>query len=233
MWGFIQIKRFLRKPDAKLCTWEGGMKKIQLQRELWFWSGCNLSLKSISSEGICKIFSTIFLVLTIPCCIQTDESVIPDTFWHAATGGGKFVVGLDLGFGFFFCASVNYILFFFHWIIYWFVAEKKEFVISLQSQHYNLNLNSASPQMLENLLQPKQSDFVIECGGSAVKEIRSEMRKGWVSLVGEKQTKTPQNFLYPTSWCVRLQDQISLSHTWQVAFLYLIVFYQFNGTFSY
>ena len=43
--------------------------------------------------------------------------------------------------------------------------------------------------MLENLLQTKQSDFVIECGWSAIKEIRCEMTKRWVSLVGKKTKK--------------------------------------------
>lgn len=125
----------------------------------------------------------------------------------------------ELGLGFFLCKSEwDFILFSLNYILI--CSRRKEWVISLQSQHYKLTSHSASQQLLENLLQPKQSDFVIELCWCAVKDIRSEMKKGCLSLVDKKkqqpknQTKTPQNFLYPTSWCVRLQDQSSLSHTW-------------------
>lgn len=46
--------------------------------------------------------------------------------------------------------------------------------------------------MLENLWKPKQSGFVVDFGWSAIKEITSEMRKEWVSLVGKKNKKTRQ-----------------------------------------
>lgn len=89
--------------------------------------GHNLSLKSISSsEAEFVIYSLpVTPVLTSPCCIPMDESVIQNMFWHTAAKNCKYVVCLgDLlsfslvlegscGFGIFH-ARVNEILLSFH-----------------------------------------------------------------------------------------------------------------------
>lgn len=186
-----------KKDRCKFMHLEGGMKRIQLQnRELWFSSGCNLSHTSISSsEGQFVKYSLSFsLFLPLHAMFKwmslsphipfgTEQTRVANLLWVWVWG---------VGFGVFLCkCEWDFILFSLNYILI--CSRRKEWVISLQSQHYKLTSYSASQQLLENLLQPKQSDFVIEFGWCAVKDIRSEMRKGCLSLVEKKPLKNKQN----------------------------------------